>query len=108
MQSNRVDPQDRVSTLHYRYGGLDTASTTPNEGCGTHGQLSPVQATRWGTPFYEWHEWDVHQHILLKALLKGVEEWIVFYMHEIGHAADVASMQHTATSGRSFATRIPE
>jgi hypothetical protein len=25
MQSNRVDPQDRVTTLHYRYGGLNTA-----------------------------------------------------------------------------------
>jgi hypothetical protein len=48
MQSNRADPQDRVTTLHYIYGGLNTAkSTTPHEGS-THSQLSPVGATRGG------------------------------------------------------------
>jgi hypothetical protein len=38
-------------------------TTIPHEGC-THSQLSPVRATRWGTPFYEWlpaHDWDVHR-----------------------------------------------
>jgi hypothetical protein len=29
-------------------------------------------------------------------------------MHDIGHAADAALMQHAPTSGGSFATRIPE
>jgi hypothetical protein len=45
--------------------------------------------------------------ILLKALLKGGRGSDVV-MHDIGHAADAALMQHAPTSGGSFSTRIPE
>jgi hypothetical protein len=45
--------------------------------------------------------------MLLKALLKG-GRGSHFVMHNIGHAADGALMQHAPTSSGSFATRIPE
>jgi hypothetical protein len=50
---------------------------------------------------------NVGGRILLKALLKGGRGSDVV-MHNIGHAADAALMQHAPTSGASFATRIPE
>jgi hypothetical protein len=50
---------------------------------------------------------NVGGRILLKALLKGGRGSDVV-MHDIGHAADAALMQHAPTSGVSFATRIPE
>jgi hypothetical protein len=50
---------------------------------------------------------NIGGRILLKALLKGGRGSDVV-MHDIGHAADAALMQHAPTSGGSFATRIPE
>jgi ribonuclease HI len=117
MQSNRVDPQDRVTTLHYRYGGLNTAKlrhrmkVAPTANCLLCGQLDGGHHSMSGCPhmsgmYTERH--NVGGHILLKALLKGGRGADIV-MHDIGHAADASLMRHAPTpTGESFATRIPE
>jgi hypothetical protein len=115
-QSNRVDPQDRVTTLHYRYGGLNTAKlrqrmkVAPTANCVLCGQLDGGHHSMSGCPhmsgmYTERH--NVGGRILLKALLQGGRGSDVV-MHDVGHAADAALIQHAPTSGGSFTTRIPE
>jgi hypothetical protein len=76
MQSNRVDPQDRVTTLHYRYGGLNTAKlrhrmkVAPTANCLLCGQLDGGHHSMSGCPhmsgmYTERH--NVGGRILLKA-----------------------------------------
>jgi hypothetical protein len=65
MQSNQMDPQDRVTTLRplQIWWPQHSKTATPDESF-THSQLSLVWTNRWGTPFHEWlppHEWDVHR-----------------------------------------------
>jgi hypothetical protein len=116
MQSNRVDPQDRVTTLHYRYGGLNTAKlrhrmkVAPTANCLLCGQLDGGHHSMSGSPHMSGmytERPNVGGRILLKALLKGGRGSDVV-MHDIGHAADAALIQHALKSGGSFATRIPE
>jgi hypothetical protein len=94
MQSNRVDPQDRVTTLHYRYGGLNTAKlrhrmkVAPTANClRLCGQLDEGHHSMSGGPhmiemYTERH--NVGGRILLKALLKGGRGSDVV-KHDIGH-----------------------
>jgi hypothetical protein len=105
-------------TLHYKYGGLNTAKlrhgmkVAPTANCLLCGQLDGGHHSMSGCPhmsgtYTERH--NVGGRILFKALLKGgrgSESDVV--MHDIGHAADAALLQHAPTSGGSFATRIPE
>jgi hypothetical protein len=80
MQSHRVDPQDRVTTLHYRYGGLKTAklrhrmkvASTAN--CLLCGQLDRGHHSMSGCPHMSGMYTERHNlggRILLKALLQG-------------------------------------
>ena len=116
MQSNRVDPQDRITTLQYRYGGLNTAKmrhrmkVAPTANCILCGQLDGGHHSMSGCPhmsgmYTERH--NVGGRILLKALLKGGRGADIV-MHDIGHAADASMLHDVPKSQGSFATRIPE
>ena len=107
MQHGKVNPLDRVTTQHYRYGGLNTAKlryrmkVAPTPNCLLCGQHDGGHHSLSGCPHMNGMYIERHNsagRIILKALLKGGRGADVV-MHDIGHKEDSPS--------RSYATRIP-
>ena len=109
MQHGKVNPQDRVTTQHYRYGGLNTAKfrhrmkVAPTPNCLLCGQPDGGHHSLSGCPHMNGMYIERHNsagRMILKALLKGGRGADVV-MHDIGHR------EEGDTPSRSYATRIP-
>jgi hypothetical protein len=116
MQSGKVDPQDRVITQQYRYGGLNTAKlrhrmkVAPTPNCILCGQMDGGHHSLSGCPHMSGMHIERHNkagQIMLKALLQGGRGADVV-MHDIGHSQDDVLLHSTVgVAHGSFATRIP-
>ena len=115
MHSGKVDPQDRVITQQYRYGGLNTAklrhrmkvASTPN--CVLCGQMDGGHHSLSGCPHMNGMHIERHNkagHIILRGLLQGGRGADVV-MHDVGHSHDTSLSQGTHAANGGFATRIP-
>jgi hypothetical protein len=114
MRSGKVDPQDRVITQQYRYGGLNTAKLrhrmklVPTPNCVLCGQMDGGHHSLSGCPHMSGMHIDRHNaagRIILKALLQGGRGADVV-MHDVGHGHADAMLKDTRHGG-GFATRIP-
>jgi hypothetical protein len=116
MQSGKVQPQDRITTQQYRYGGLNTAKLrhrmkiVPTPNCVLCGQMDGGHHSMSGCSHMTGMYIERHNEagrIMLRALMRGGRGADVV-MHDIGHNYnDEIQRDTTSASSGSFATRIP-
>jgi hypothetical protein len=115
MHSGKVNPQDRVTTQQYRYGGLNTAKlrhrmkVVPTPNCALCGQMDGGHHSMSGCPHMSGMYIERHNQagrIMLQALLRGGRGADVV-MHDIGHGHNDELLQGATAPHASFTTRIP-